>query len=403
MKKLWIISELFFPEETSTSFILTKIANKLAEKYSVEVICGEPVYDKKKSPSNKNFYLDNKIQVNRLSSFKGNKDRPFFRMLRFILLSFRFFITTLIKTKKGDIVFTVTNPAPFILLVALLRKIKKFKLIILIHDVFPENTIPAGMIRSPETLYYRILKRLFDRAYAGADKLIVLGRDMLQVVQEKVSPYKHQPQLLVIENWGDAANIHPRNKEEVIGADSPILRKIVFQYAGNLGRVQGLMELLEVIRKIKNDHLAFQFIGTGAMKPAMIRYVNQHQLANVQFGDAYSRDDQNTILNSSDIAIITLAKGMYGLGVPSKTYNVLMAGKPILFIGEKESEIGLLIKEAAIGYSFEHSDTPGLLDFFNKCDSGRLLELKKMGQNARDYALKNYSEEVILKKIMNSI
>ena len=48
-QRLWIISELFYPDETSTGYILTDMANKLVEKYDVHVICGPEIYDKKKS------------------------------------------------------------------------------------------------------------------------------------------------------------------------------------------------------------------------------------------------------------------------------------------------------------------------------------------------------------------
>lgn len=41
---------------------------------------------------------------------------------------------------------------------------------------------------------------------------------------------------------------------------------------------------------------------------------------------------------------------MYGLGVPSKTYNILASGRPILFFGPKNSEIDLLVRENGIGY-----------------------------------------------------
>ena len=40
MMTLWIISELYFPEQTSTGYILTKIAEGLAEEYNVQVITG---------------------------------------------------------------------------------------------------------------------------------------------------------------------------------------------------------------------------------------------------------------------------------------------------------------------------------------------------------------------------
>ena len=59
MKRLWIISEPFPPDETSTGYIMGEIANTFASKYSVSVICGPEIYDKrKKLDLNNQFILD---------------------------------------------------------------------------------------------------------------------------------------------------------------------------------------------------------------------------------------------------------------------------------------------------------------------------------------------------------
>ena len=40
IQRLWIVTELFPPDETSTSYILGEIANTMAKKYCVGVISG---------------------------------------------------------------------------------------------------------------------------------------------------------------------------------------------------------------------------------------------------------------------------------------------------------------------------------------------------------------------------
>ena len=117
--KLWIFTELFYPEETSTSYILTKIANRLSQKYNVEVVCGEPVYGKNEKTTY--FSVDSSIKISRVKSFKGNKDNTLSRIFRFLTLSISFFLKLIFSVKKNDKVFIVTNPAPFLVLVSLTR------------------------------------------------------------------------------------------------------------------------------------------------------------------------------------------------------------------------------------------------------------------------------------------
>ncbi|WP_336690990.1 MULTISPECIES: glycosyltransferase family 4 protein [unclassified Chryseobacterium] len=401
MKNLWIATELFYPEETSTSFILTKIANRLSEKYDVKVVCGDPVYDKQKKSSH--FSLDSRVNVHRIKGWGGNKNSLLSRSLRFVFLSLSIFFYLWKNVKKGEKVFMVTNPAPLILLVSILKRLKKIELIILVHDVFPENTIPAGIIKSEKSALYRVLRSIFDKAYSKADLLITLGRDMQQVIEAKIRKYNRHSKIEIIENWGDTEGIYPLLKEEVLNEDSSLKDRIIFQYAGNLGRVQGLIELLHIIKKVKNNRLVFHFVGEGAVKNTMLEYVEENKLKNVFFDGAYSREDQLQVLNKADVSFVSLAPKMFGLGVPSKTYNILAAGKPVLYVGEKNSEIDLLLREENIGYSFQHFEEQNILDFFNSFDETSVQELEIMKQKARKVAEEKFSEEIILNKFYNII
>lgn len=396
MDNLWIATELFYPEQTSTSFILTRIANRLSEKYSVKVVCGQPVYDKNIKATS-HFTLNSKVSVHKIKGLDGNKNSLFFRTLRFVFLSLSMFFYLLKNAKKGEKVLIVTNPAPLVLLIAILKKIKNIELIILVHDVFPENTIPAGILKS-DSLIYKFIKRIFDKAYSSADKLIVLGRDMQQVIENKIRKCTKISKVYIIENWGDINEIYPLPKEKVFDGASPLNSKIVFQYAGNMGRVQGLLELLEIIGNVNNEKLAFYFVGEGAVKKTMVDYVQTHQLKNVYFDGSYSREDQLSVLNKADVAFVSLAEGMFGLGVPSKAYNILASGKPILYIGEENSEIDLLVKEKGIGYSFRHYEKEELIRFFNDFDEKIAEDLEQKKKNARKTAEENFSEEIILNK-----
>ena len=95
-------------------------------------------------------------------------------------------------------------------------------------------------------------------------------------------------------------------------------------------------------------------------------------------------------MGQGDFALVTLQEGMYGLGVPSKTYNILASGRPILFFGPKDSEIDLLIREKGIGYC-------GWPEKWDK------VILAEMGKKARVLAETEYSESIILDKFLKAI
>ena len=275
---------------------------------------------------------------------------------------------------------------------------------ILIHDVFPENTIPAGIIRSRNSFLFKLLSCRFNKAYGMADKLIVLGRDMKEVVEQKVLKSKHRPAITIIENWGDVDNIIPFvNKPELLD-NRHQNGFLTIQYAGNIGRVQGLDSFLELFSYSNNKQLVLDLWGDGALTGSLKELVDTKGLnSRVNFYGNYSRDEQNIVLNSMDIALVTLSDGMFGLGVPSKTYNILSAGKPILFIGDLNSEVALLIREESIGFCFSSDDKKGIIDFLNGLTPSYFPQLAEMGNRARIVAENKYSENSILNKFLETL
>ena len=373
IQRLWIITELFPPDETSTSYIMGEIANAMVQKYKVGVICGPEIYDKRKKVDvNNKFKLDDSIDIYRTEATDLDKNTMKGKAISFLLMSRRMILLVKKHVQKDDKVLMVTNPAPMVPLMASLKKKVGFELNILVHDVFPENTRPAGL----KLPLYGVFKHIFDRAYSKADQLIVLGRDMANVLDQKIKDSLKGnigPKITIIENWADIENIKPQPFPE---------GKIIIEYAGNIGRVQGLENVMDKLP----DDVEFHIYGTGAMEEKL----KSRKQENVFFHGPYFRSQQNTILAACDIALVTLQEGMYGLGVPSKTYNILASGRPILFFGPKNSEIDLLVRENGIGYC----------DWPERWDKKTLIQ---MGEKARLLAETKYSESVILDKFLKAI
>lgn len=82
-----------------------------------------------------------------------------------------------------------------------LKKKKQINYAILVHDVFPENTLSARIIKSNKSVVYKILKKLFDEAYCCADNLIVCGRDMKELIKEKTNKDKNSEIELMIKDF----------------------------------------------------------------------------------------------------------------------------------------------------------------------------------------------------------
>ena len=69
--------------------------------------------------------------------------------------------------------------------------------------------------------------------------MIVLGRDMRDVVSNKLHKKRH-PSVTIIENWGDVEMIRPSEEIKEKLKERHQKGEITIQYAGNIGRIQGL-------------------------------------------------------------------------------------------------------------------------------------------------------------------
>ncbi|MBW8687348.1 glycosyltransferase family 4 protein [Chitinophaga rhizophila] len=395
-KTFWVVTELFFPEETSTAYIMTKISQQVAGKRKVHVLCGPAAYQQSNIIA-ENEQLEN-IQITRVKAGGLNKDKLLQRTWRLITISLRLAVALFRKAKKGDDVLLVTNPAPLLLLAARICRWKGLKSYTIVHDVFPENLVVAKLIK-PASLSYRILRSIFNAAYSRMSILLVLGRDMKALFEEKLADYRKRPDIHIIENWADIEIVSPELKTgNALVQGLKISDKIIFQFAGNLGRVQGLQELFAIIKEVDNPLLHFMFIGEGACKKELQGYIQQHQLHHVTILDSFPRSKQQDFLNAADVGIVSLQDGMVGLGVPSKSYNILAAGKPILYIGDRTGEIGQMVEEHEVGWCFRLTEREALLSFFNSFSHASLADLEMKGHRARSLAVNVYSKERILNR-----
>lgn len=389
-RDLIIVSELFYPDKTSTAYIMTKIADKLTTSANLTVISGNHYYN---GDMFENGISVKPYKIVRINSGKLDKNKLLSRIYKLVSTSWKLYRKLSSIVKDNSEVIIVTNPAPFLLLASRLKRNKKFNLNIIVQDVFPENAKAAGLISSKNILYKCLLK-IWEHSYSRADRLIVCGRDMKDVFQQKLGRFKDVPSIEVIENWADINNdFFDNSKNEN--------KTVEILFAGNIGRCQGVENFLEIFKEAKNQDINVTFRGDGANVPFIKNFICNNPEIKINYGGKYSREEQFNILRNCDIALVTLTDNMYGLGVPSKSYNVMAAGKPILYIGDPNSEIAMVIRDYGIGYYFDPQDKEGLKNWLNSIDSTYRDEFRKKGLKAKKLAETIYSEDAILEKYSN--
>lgn len=314
-KRIFIISEYVVSNENSTGYYWSKIINGLSLNFkNIYVICPEPGHVVKNKKNNQNVKY---IYVRKVAH---NKNRLLSRLYGQIVQSCLFFYVLFRNIRVGDIIFSGTNPAPSLVLISLLKIFRPFSWLLLVHDVFPENLVAAQVIRK-KNIVYGFIKAIYDGVYSAPTVLIAIGRDMKIKLAEKT---KSKSEIIYIPNWADANDIIPlKNSCSAIEKTG----KVVFQFFGNLGRLQGIGNVINAIKLTKTKTAIFEFIGYGSEIGSIQDFIKNNPAIAISYKPGVPFGSGNEILSECDVAIVSLATGMNGLGVPSKSYFSLAADK----------------------------------------------------------------------------
>lgn len=392
-KKIWFVTELYWPSLTSTGFIFTHIAEGIVERHDISVLTGPPSYEE----GGRNYKLNeihNGVSISRMKIPHLGKNNFFMRLIRLFLVTWRLLFNSIKQIENDAVVILVTTPFTSVFIGALLKRLKKgTRTIMVVHDIYPDNMVVAGVIKK-NGLIHMALGKIFSSALAKMDEIVVLGRDMQEVLVQK-----GHSNIRIIENWAEPSVLcEPKPLEIMQGRVNT-----VFLFAGNIGRLQGIEQLLEAIELAACEKARFVFAGGGAMQNRVVlrsKTLPQNQL---KYIGRYDRSEQLAILSSCDVGVVSLDKGMFGLGVPSKAYNIMAAGKPILYIGDPDSEIHLKLKDDDCGWFADSSSIDSIVSAIKDICSTSNAELLKKAQNSYRLGSEVYTEESAILAYKNMI
>ncbi|MDR1382223.1 MAG: glycosyltransferase family 4 protein [Planctomycetaceae bacterium] len=392
--RLWIVSELYYPEDTSTGYILTKIAEGLASKFSVFVLCCQPTYSQRgvKSPKKE---IKNDVCIKRCFSTLFSKDSIIKRLINATSFCFSLFFTLLFCLKKNDKLLVVTNPPIVVFFTFSVCWLRRVPMILLVHDVYPD-VLTTLKILSKQSIIVKVWRFLNQQILKRCSKVITIGRDMRQkLINEYGAPSN---QSFVVPNFADLENITPqdRNRNPTL-IDLGLQNHFVIQNAGNIGPTHDVNLIIHSAEKlaISNPEIVFLFIGSGRKKDYLDCKIKEMQIKNIISLPSQPRGKSCEFLNACDISLSVFIDGMNGVSVPSRSYNIMASGKPILAVTDFESELALMVQEERIGWVVAPNDVNGFvstcLNIYNQRDI-----LPEMGKRARIVAETKYSLDKII-------
>ena len=282
-------------------------AGKIFEEYKGKCRCDEIV---------------DGIPVRRYWLYASNSRKAIPRIWSMISFSIMvLFSLHYLRKQKNDFIIVESPPLTLAVSAWFLAKYTGAKLIMNVSDLWPLSAKELGAI-SGDGFMYKSLARLENWLYRHST--ICLGQS--QEIVDYIATHGAQQTYLFRngvnpERFKDSSCVEPSDKLRIV-------------YAGLLGYAQGILSICEHI-DFASLNAEFHIYGAGGEQESIEQYIANHPNTGIYYHGKVSRDDIPNILGKHDCTLIPLVKNIYG-AVPSKIYESMASGLPILFAGEGE-------------------------------------------------------------------
>jgi colanic acid biosynthesis glycosyl transferase WcaI len=373
-----LLLNLYYPPDTSAT---AKMAHSVVEAVSLShdltVLCGRPSYEPTERRAWRLYQSEIAGRVRIIRA--GSTDFPRSDMKKRVVnyLSYVALAIPRALFVPCDAVVAMTDP-PFQGIVgAIVALLKGKPYVYNIRDMYPDMAV-GGSIVAPGTLA-RIWEKLHRWALRRATRVIVLGEDMrARIVSKGVDPTR----VLIVR---DGTEVLPPNTPlpapdpEVVSAIRGSF-SFVLVHAGNLGFYGAWNTLVTAARNLANEGVGLVFVGDGAQR-SEIKAATAGS-GNVRFLEFFPASKISSVLAAADAHVITVKRGLEGVVVPSKMYGILAAGKPIVAVAPKETDVVSLGIERGFAVAADPDRPAEVVKAVRALASDR-TKLKAMGEAAR--------------------
>lgn len=352
-RRLLIVSQFYPPEIGAPQRRLSEWAEGLVELgWKVRVVTAQPNYPGGRIEPGYPRYRSSTedvrgVGVRRVPMWPTKKG-----VVRRIVSQLTFMASALLfgglgRWAAADAVLAETPPLFTALAGGLIARRHRAPLILNVSDLWPDSAVDMGIVR-PGSRVIRVAQAVERRAYAGASMLTGQSDEIVATLAVR-APKK--PRAVLLNGVSLARFDRPPPDVDVDEVLKGVPRP-VFVYAGLLGYAQGLDQILDAAGRHRVNG-TFVLVGEGPERERLERRVMAEGIRSVKVMPPIAPHLVPAMLRTADVALITLGSRITG-AVPSKIYEAMAAGLPILFVGTGEG--ARRVREAGCGLVVEPGD-----------------------------------------------
>lgn len=402
--KITIVAGYYPPEQSADTRLNQDLVEGLVQKgHDVTLIV--PFPSRGISDEIKITYLNKKMETNlsRLTIIRVGKPTKYHqgiirRGFTFILKSFQLYHVA--KKTDSDIYLIISTPPTLGYVAALLSK--KKKVIYKLQDAFPDSLIHTKKL-DETSLIIKFFRRLEKHVYKKVSHICTISEDLKKTLISKNVPEK---KITVIYDWIDEKKCFPvekvdNNLFDKLGLDR---NKLYISYAGNIGLLQNLKTFVLASESFRESHpeVVFVIIGDGSWKKELDKMLETGKYNNVCWFPMQPTKDIAYVYSLGDIGLVSLQPGITKIALPSKTWDIMSAGRAVLCEIDLYSELFNIVTKNRVGYCVAPNDVDGMVKAIYTMLRD-MDETRKMGDRGREYIINNLTRNSAIDKYVQMI
>jgi colanic acid biosynthesis glycosyl transferase WcaI len=395
--RILILVLQFPPDVNTTGALVEQLANGLTDRgHSVSVITSFPHYEKFRIwDQYRGKLFERSGSILRLwVHANGGKNNMLNRLLSYLSFNVLATIFGLLTREQYDVILCPNGGFFTGIAGAIIGMVKRAPFVYNVQDLYPETPVQAGQLRNP--LAIAGLQKLESMMYrAAAHVSVITPSFQTNIVGKGIDDEK----VSVIPNFVDSEFIRPLQRHNEFSKRHGLDDKFVVTHAGNLGYVYDLETLLDAAALIKSwkalDDIVFLIVGDGVVRERLIMTAASLELDNVRFLPFQPRASLPLLRASSDVQLALYRTASARFSMPSKVYEIMASGRPVLASAEADSDLARLVVGAGAGVCVSPKAQRQLADAIVRLRSDAALR-REMGERGRAAVERTYSRDVVV-------
>jgi len=281
---------------------------------------------------------------------------------------------------------------PSILCVALglLARRRDGVCIAIVHDIQSGLAKGLGMVGGGNLA--RLMRWCERLVLNRADQVVVLSPEMHDQLRRigVTSPIEVMP------IWVDTDQIKP--------ADTPPQRAIKVVYSGNLGRKQGLGQIVALAEELAGRRPEIEIVvrGHGSQAKELASEIGQRHLTNIQLYPLQPQQALGPALSAGDIHLVPQNPEAAAFAVPSKVFNIMAVGRPFIATCVPGSLLWQLQQRSGAFLCVPPNEASAFADAVIQLADDEALR-RELGRRGRAYVESHYAKPRILGDFMSRL